>query len=116
MDQQNPISIVFVLAAMGLMFLGMMQYLVAQLKSNETGRQKLVDENIALKNDKADLINERDELKVEVEKYKTLVRKYYAFAHKLQDENDELKRGATKTIQTVKTETIAPPSEPQNQS
>lgn len=81
--ETNPVSIVVVLAGMAFVFLGLMQYIVGMMKSNDTTRIKLVDQLSELKQRNAELHIKNEELEQDVAKYKALVKKYYVLARRL---------------------------------
>lgn len=108
--EQNPVSILVVLAGMAFLFLGLMQYIVTMMKSNDTTRNKLIEENILLKQAKADLQIERDELADDLKKYRALVKKYYALAKHLYDDNVALRNAGTVTeVKKTATTTVTEP-------
>lgn len=89
--EQNPISILVVLAGMAFLFLGLMQYSVSSMKSNDTRRQQLLDKLEQAQLANAALKIERAELLDLIEDYKRTVRKYHNFSSHILAKYRELK-------------------------
>ena len=95
--EQNPISILVVLAGMAFLFLGLMQYSVSSMKTNDTRRQELLDKLQELQLANSALKIERAELLELIEDYKKTVRKYHNFSSHILAKYKDLKN-KTQTV------------------
>lgn len=88
--EQNPVSIVFVVGAMALVVLGVMQFLLVVVKKSDNKRNELMDEvetltreNLQYRALNEKLIETNKKLIEANEEYEKMIRKYKDFAAKM---------------------------------